>query len=175
MSSQVPRTIENPADQETVTFLAYPEETDDGALRYEVRFRAGGKSAHSHFHPTQDQRLEVVSGQMGFEVEGVSKIYGPGEKVHVPKATKHYQWNAGDVEIVVFQEQFPAGEMESFLRNSFGLVRDGRMNTLHAAATLAFYRDVMTHAGWQRWVLVLIAPIAGLHGYKGSYEEYERR
>lgn len=169
------RTIYNPHDLETIVFLDYPEDTEDGCLRYKVSYRGGGKSAHAHTHPTQEQRLTVLSGKMGFRIGSDSREYGPGETLSVAKGLPHYQWNAGDSDVVILQEQHPAGEMESFLRNSFGLVQDGRMNTLQVAATLLRYRKVLAHAGWQRWILTLLAPLAWILGYRGGYEEYERR
>lgn len=168
------RRIENPHDKESIAFVTYPEEADGDWIRYEVRFQPGGAGAHSHSHPTQEQRLEVVQGRMGFKMDGVSKVYEVGEKVVVPAGAEHFQWNAGDVELVCLQEQHPAGEMESMLRNSFGLVRDGRMNTLQVAAVLDEYADVMRHTGWQHWALKALAPLAKLLGYRGRYDEYER-
>jgi quercetin dioxygenase-like cupin family protein len=168
------RRIEDPHDKESIVFLVYPEETGGAWMRYEVRFQPGGSSAHSHLHPSQEQRLEVMQGRMGFKMKGVARVYEPGEKVVVPAGVEHFQRNAGDEELICLQEQHPAGEMENLLRNSFGLVRDGRMNTLQVAATLAEFSDVMRHTGWQRWILAALAPVARTLGYKGRYRKYER-
>jgi hypothetical protein len=36
------------------------------------------------------------------------------------------------------------------------------------------YPDVMKHTGWKRWALAMLAVVAKVLGYKGSYSEYER-
>lgn len=166
--------IENPQDKESIIFLSDPEETGGRFMRYEVRYQAGGRSAHSHCHPTQTQILEVIQGKMGFTMDGISRVYLPGEEVTVRPGIHHYQWNAGEGEVAILQQQWPAGEMESFLRNSFGLVRDGRMSTLQVAATLGQYEDVVLHSGWRRWALWALGFVARALGHKGSYPEYER-
>lgn len=166
------RTIHNPSDRETVTFLVTGEESDGEFIRYEVRFAKGGSSAHEHRHPHQNQFIRVVRGRMGFSIDGAARIYEAGETLDIPPGTRHGQWNAGDDELVMVQEQRPAGRMEEFLRTVFGLVRDGRMNTFQAAVMLSEYEDCTRHVGWKALAMRAIAVVARRLGYTAHHAEY---
>ena len=97
----------------------------------------------------------------------------------------HDWWNAGPEEALVRVEIRPAARFEAFLKNAFGLAQDGKVNRrgmpnlLQLAVFAQEFDDVIqfTHPPRvvQRLLFGLLAPLARLLGYRGSYPEYLAR
>jgi hypothetical protein len=97
----------------------------------------------------------------------------------------HDWWNAGPEEALVRVEIRPAARFEAFLKNAFGLAQDGKVNRrgmpnlLQLAVFAREFDDVVqfTHPPRvvQRLLFGLLAPLARLLGYRGSYPEYLAR
>jgi hypothetical protein len=79
----------------------------------------------------------------------------------------------------------PAGRFEAMIANLFGLAQDGKTNAkgmpnlLQLALLAREFEDVLYFTkpprALQKILFAILAPIASLLGYKGSYPEYLRR
>jgi hypothetical protein len=97
----------------------------------------------------------------------------------------HDWWNAGPGEGLVRVEVRPADRFEAFIANAFGLAQDGKVNPrgvpnlLQLAVIAREFDDVIRFTRpprlVQRALFGLLAPLAWLLGYRGSYSEYLTR
>jgi quercetin dioxygenase-like cupin family protein len=146
----------------------------------------GGAVAGEHTHPGIEEIFTVVSGSVGFRVDGCEDVAGPGQRLVVPAGVAHYWWNEGNDEAHVIVEL--RGErrlLEGFvtmLSNIFGLARDGKTdakgkpNLLQAALLARQFDEVIRFVepprATQRILFGVLAPIARLLGYHAVYPEY---
>lgn len=66
------------------------------ALEVESTWTSGGKKPQSHYHPNQDERFEVIAGELTVEVGGEpARVLKAGEVLEVPRGTPHRMWNDG--------------------------------------------------------------------------------
>jgi hypothetical protein len=94
----------------------------------------------------------------------------------------HRFWNAGIVEAKLLMDIRPANRFEAFTRNMIGLAQDGKTgpkgmpNLLQLAVIAREFDDVIQFLSPPRFLqsalFPILAPIARMRGYKGSYSEY---
>jgi quercetin dioxygenase-like cupin family protein len=176
---------DNPVTGQRAIIRVGTEETDGGRLVIDMQARPGAASVGEHVHPSIDERFTVLRGRVGFSLDGRRSVAEPGQSVHIPPGVAHDWWNAGDEEARLLVEIQPAARFEALIRNLFGLAQDGRtdargMPSLLQRALLArefadVTRFTKPHRLVQAVLFGLLAPIARLRGYRGSYPEYLER
>jgi quercetin dioxygenase-like cupin family protein len=177
--------IENPVTGERAVVRLGTEETAGELLIVDLHIRPGGAVIGDHFHPAIEERFSVMHGRVGFRLSGRTGTAGPGAVLLVPFGVPHAWWNAGPEEAVVRIEVRPAARFEAMILNAFGLAQDGRVNSrgmpnwLQLAVFAREFDDVIRFTSPPRWIQRLLfgilAPLARLVGYKGSYPEYLSR
>jgi quercetin dioxygenase-like cupin family protein len=176
---------ENPMTGERAVVRVGTDETAGARLVVDLYVSPGGRVAAEHYHPTIVERFTVVRGRVGISLGGTHTIAEPGASITVSPGVVHDWWNAGPGEAQVTVEIEPAARFEAAIRNAFGLAQDGRTNAkgmpslLQLALFAREFDDVMRFPRpariVQRAMFGLLAPIARLCGYRGSYDEYLRR
>lgn len=176
---------DNPVTGQRAIIRVGTEETDGERLVIDMQARPGSASVGEHVHPSIDERFTVLRGRVGFSLDGRRSVAEPGESVHIPPGVAHDWWNAGDEEARLLVEIQPAARFEALIRNLFGLAQDGRtdargMPSLLQRSLLArefadVTRFTKPHRLVQAVLFGLLAPIARLRGYRGSYPEYLER
>lgn len=161
------------------------DETDGERLVIDIQARPGAAGAGEHLHPSMDERFTVVRGRVAFLLDGRRSVAGPGETVHIPPGVAHDWWNDGSEEARFVLEVQPATRYEAMMRNLFGLAQDGRTDAkgkphlLQLALFAREFADVARftkpHRLIQAVLFRILAPIARLRGYRGSYPEYLER
>lgn len=63
------------------------------ALLAEVVYGPGGSPPPRHLHPGQDERFEVLDGQVTVRVGGEERTLAAGDVLEIPRGTKHQMWN----------------------------------------------------------------------------------
>ncbi|MCB0165325.1 MAG: cupin domain-containing protein [Anaerolineae bacterium] len=178
--------FENPVTGERAIVRVGSEESTDGWLVNDLYVRPGGAVSGEHVHPTIIERFTVQRGQVGFRIDGRETLAELGQPVTVPAGVTHDWWNAGSEEAHVLIEIYdPANRFGEMIIDLFGLAQDGKTNAkgmpnLFQTALFSLeYEDVLYFTNPPRWVqkilFSLIAPIARLLGYRGTYPEYRRR
>jgi quercetin dioxygenase-like cupin family protein len=180
--SRVGDVAENPVTGERAVVIIGTEETGGERLVADLYVRPGGAVVGEHVHPIISETFTVVSGRVGFRIDGAEDVAGPGERLHVPPGTAHDWWNAGDEEARVTVEVSPAARFEAMISNLFGLAQDGKTNEkgmpnlLQAALFAREFGDVLYFTRPPRLVQKLLfgalAPLARALGYRGSYPKY---
>ncbi len=173
---------ENPVTGERAVVRVGTEETKGELLVVEAFVKPGGAVTGEHVHPTIEEWFTVVSGRVGFRLDGRESIAEVGQRLYVPAGMAHGWWNAGEEEARIVVEISPAARFEVMIANLFGLARDGRTNSkgmpnlLQAALFARGFEDVLYFTRPPRMVqkvlFGVLAPIARLLGYRGSYPEY---
>lgn len=176
---------ENPVTGERAVIRIGTDATSGELLVVDLYVRPGGAVMGEHIHPGMEERFTMLSGQVGFRLAGRVAIAEPGVELTAPPGTRHDWWNAGAKEAVVRVEMRPAARFEAMIRNAFGLAQDGKVdkrgmpNLLQLAVFAREFADVIqfTWPPWmvQRTLFGLLAPLARLLGYRGSYPEYLTR
>lgn len=174
--------IENPVTGERAVVRLGTEESRGERLEADLYVKPGGAVATEHIHPTIEEWFTVVSGRVGFRMDGQESIAEPGERLYVPAGMTHDWWNAGDEEAHVVVEIQPGARFEEAICNMFGLAQDGKTNAkgmpniLQLAVFAREFEDVMYLSRPPRLVqkvlFGLLAPVARLAGYRGSYPKY---
>ena len=148
----------------------------------DLEMRGAGFGSALHLHPSIHERLRVVSGSVGISIDGVISIAELGKTIEIPPGVPHRFWNAGIVEAKLLMDIRPANRFEAFTRNMIGLAQDGKTNPkgmpnlLQLAVITREFDDVIQFLSpprlLQSTLFPILAPIARMRGYKGSYSEY---
>ena len=169
--------IENPVTGEKMTFLCTRHETAGELLRIDMVVRPGGFVTGEHIHPHQEERFQIMRGEITLRAGGTERRYTAGEHVTVPAGTPHVWWNSGRTDLRVLLDFRPAGRFAEFITTFFALARTRKTNQrglptnpLQLAATFSEYRDVIRGTtppwGMQQILFAILTPMARLLGYR---------
>ena len=175
------RQIENRFSKERITFVQTGAETDGELFAFEVRVPTDMVSPPPHLH-AEEERLEVLEGEMMVQTDGRQHVLRPGESLAVKPGVAHTWWNSGSGPLRFRGEFRPAGNVQSFFETYCGLAAEGRSDEkgqpplLQVAASLPFWG--MYVAGppilAQRLLMAVLRPVARLRGYRPRYERFEQ-
>jgi quercetin dioxygenase-like cupin family protein len=119
-------TIENLLTGERMTFLETTAESNGRAFEFEF-VAPPGWSVPEHLHPHQQERTEMVSGELSGRVAGEGFRLLPGEIRVVPSGGVHAWRNPSEGEEARFSVEFsPALNMESGFETAWALARNGK-------------------------------------------------
>jgi mannose-6-phosphate isomerase-like protein (cupin superfamily) len=173
------QTIINPVSGERITFRKTSADTDGKYLEIDVELTPDGAVPGMHVHPNQEERFEILSGNVRFR-KGLKKIDAKaGDVVVVEPGKAHKFKNKGEVGAAMRVRVSPALEMERLFETAVGLAHDGRVtkNGMPRPLDLAlFVREFKEEVrgpgspGWvQRASLAPLAYIARRHGRARRY------
>jgi quercetin dioxygenase-like cupin family protein len=91
------------------------------ALEVEAFYRPGGSPPPAHFHPSQDERFEVLEGAMRVRVDGEERELAAGARIEIGRGQIHQMWNPGSEAARVRWVTAPAGRTEQWFRTLDGL------------------------------------------------------
>jgi quercetin dioxygenase-like cupin family protein len=174
--------IENPVTGERIVFREGMGDPAAEVLAFDFFVRPGGGVFVPHMHEHQTETIRVVQGRLVCGMPGAVREVGPGEGVTFQPGEGHVLHAVGPDEVKAYVEFRPAGGAESFLRNYFGLCRDGK-STDKGDLPLAQIALLMPkHGNWradipllaQRLLFAVLEPIAWLRGYRPTYARYAR-
>jgi quercetin dioxygenase-like cupin family protein len=177
--------FENPVTGERAVVRIGTEQTDGKLLVADLYIRPGGAVMGEHLHPALEERFTVLRGRVRFRLSGRTSTAEPGVTLVAPPGAPHDWWNAGAEEALVRVEARPGARFAAFIVNAFGLAQDGRVDRrgmpklLQLSLFAREFDDVIQFArpprAVQQILFGLLAPLARLLGYRGSYPEYSTR
>lgn len=163
-------------------FLRTNSDTNGKILEMGSTYHAHSREPAAHYHPCQDEFFTVISGELTVRTKGALHRLSAGEKIHISKGQVHSMWNDSDEETKVNWKVTPAMNTEYFLETVNGLATDGKTNNdgmpgLLQVALLArkFNREFRLAKPpfiILNLILLMLAPIALLAGYRSTYERY---
>jgi quercetin dioxygenase-like cupin family protein len=177
--ARVGQIITNPVSGEQIEFLETAASTNGERLVINLVLAPDGKVPGMHVHPKQEERFEVIAGNMEFRM-GLKKIEaGPGDTVTVPKGKAHKFANAGETTAVVRVTVTPALEMERLFETTVELAHEGRVTAsgmprpLDLALFVKEFGDEVRGPGspgaLQR---AMLSPLAAIGRMRGHDERY---
>ena len=174
--------LDNPVTGQRIIFHQTSEDTDGALLEVESVYTKPTPSRPPvHYHPAQEERFEVLSGELRVVVGGEARTLREGETLVIPRGTTHEMWAEAEGVRANWQTR-PALKTETFFETIWGLSRDGKTgekgtpNLLQVAVIAQAYSDEFRLASppWpvQRAIFAVLAPLGRLFGYRASYPEY---
>jgi mannose-6-phosphate isomerase-like protein (cupin superfamily) len=149
-------------------------ERSEGLLAMEAEWAAEENRPPAPVHPHQDERFEVLEGELTVQLGRKTRVLREGETVEVPRRTAHRMWNAGDRPARARWEVRPAlrtQEMFEAIDRSRSFrphPRGGGMTVLGAAPVLTKYSDefrLTAPALVMKPLMALLAAVARARGY----------
>jgi len=145
-------------------------------------FSPGNLGPAEHFHPTYDEKFEVISGEFVFSVNGQDINAGPGDKLTVEKGVRHSWRCVGDDYGFVTVEAWPPARLGEVIGTLFGMAHEGKLTSkgqpkfLHAMVIGREYSDDTIFTSpppfISSFLTMLLAPLARLLGYKATEPRY---
>ena len=177
---QTGQTLENPVTGERLVFHKTSADTNGEAVVVEAFVEAQGAVAAAHVHPAQEERFEVIAGELEFRVGKQTVLAKPGDRVLVPAGTPHRFRNLGEETAHFVCEVRPALEFEQLIETMFTLAGDGKVNRkgmpnpLRLAVIARGHFDTVRLPHPPAWLqkagLAFGAPLGRLLGYRETYE-----
>jgi quercetin dioxygenase-like cupin family protein len=122
--------LENPATGERYIFLLTAEETHGKLFKLE-RHQAPGGVVPEHLHPHQEERFEILAGEMTFRIDGgAPRTHHAGEVVTIPAGVRHALRNEGSELARAIIEFRPALNIKSFFE-ALAAIANERATILH--------------------------------------------
>ena len=113
-----------------VQFESTGRETGGELLEMDVIGRPRGFLSQRHVHPSQVERLEVISGAMKVTMNRREHLLGAGQSIEVPAGTPHTQVPVGEGPGHVRIQVRPAGRTREFMERLALLSREGKITRL---------------------------------------------
>ena len=173
------QTLRNDVTGETLVFRTTAAETDGASVVVEAFVEPDGAVAAAHVHPAQEERFEILAGEVEFKLGKNTIVAKPGDRILVPAGTPHKFRNVGAETAHFVCEVSPALGFEQLLETMFSLAADGKVNRKGMPNPLRLAVIARHHFGdvrlpfppaWlQRLGLAMGAPLGRLLGFEAIY------
>src|SRR5437868_3919315 len=87
------KTIVNKVTGEKITWLETTKDSDGKHLLFQLEIAPKGSVPVRHIHPDQDEQLEIESGTLHLELNGITKEFSQGQTILISKGEPHQWWN----------------------------------------------------------------------------------
>ncbi len=174
------QSLTNPVTGETLVFRTTSADTNGESVVVEAFVEPDGAVAAAHVHPAQEERFEVLAGELEFRLGKNTLVAKPGDRILVPAGTPHKFRNIGDETAHFVCEVSPALGFEQLIETMFALAEDGKVNRkgmpnpLRLAVIAKHHFDDVRlpfpPAWLQKLGLAMGAPLGRLLGFKATYE-----
>ena len=174
------QSLTNRVTGETLVFRTTSAETNGERVVVETFVEPNGAVAAAHVHPAQEERFEVLAGELEFRLGKRTLVAKPGDRVLVPAGTPHRFRNVGDETAHFVCEVTPALGFEQLIETMFSLAEDGKVSKKGMPNPFRLAVIAKHHFGdvrlpfppaWlQRVGLALGAPLGRVLGYSPTYE-----
>jgi quercetin dioxygenase-like cupin family protein len=95
-------------------------------LRGEFWVEPGGGGKVEHYHPSIEERFQVLEGEISYRADGRKHAAAPGSRFTIPAGVRHSFTNTGTRMAHLLVEMEPALQMEQLFRDAAALGRDGK-------------------------------------------------
>jgi quercetin dioxygenase-like cupin family protein len=171
--------IENAVSGERITFRKTAADTGGQLLEFDIELAPDGHVPGMHVHPSQEERFEVLSGNVRFR-KGLRRVDATaGDVVVVEPGKAHKFENRGGEGSVMRVQVRPALEMERLFEAAVALADEGRVTKkgmpkpLDLALFVSEFRHEVRGPGSPGWLQrATLAPLAWLARRRGRAEHY---
>jgi glyoxylate utilization-related uncharacterized protein len=140
----------------------------------EIAYDGNGVKPPPHLHPSQEERFEVLEGEINVLLDGERRTLQKGDTLLVPAGTPHQMW--AEAPARQRWETRPALKTERFFKTLWGMQQDGvlegdpRKAKLQMALTMRHFRDVIRLTSPPAPAIAALSVVARLRGLKPEYE-----
>jgi quercetin dioxygenase-like cupin family protein len=120
--------LENPFTGQTLTFRRTTAQTAGELLEVESSWAGAGQEPPEHHHPYQEERFEVLEGELRARVGDAEHTVRAGETLDVPAGTPHSMWNPGPGRARAVWQTHPGLKTEAFFELVWGLAQAAKAN-----------------------------------------------
>jgi quercetin dioxygenase-like cupin family protein len=113
--------LRNPVTAQTLVFRRTSADTGGELLEMESIWEQPGPEPPAHFHPSQEERFELLEGTLQVEIGGERRTLSRGDRLVVPPSTVHAMWNEGPERARASWVTTPALRTEQFFERAWGL------------------------------------------------------
>jgi len=85
--------LDRKANRDRVIVLISAEESAGELFRFEYVARQVTDAPRDHIHTQQEERIEVLEGNIRCRLGGAEYVLGPGERLTFPPGIPHAVWN----------------------------------------------------------------------------------
>lgn len=171
--------IENPVSGQRLIFRKTAQDTGGEMLEVESIYTKPSPSRPPvHYHPRQEERFEVLSGELHTLISGEERTFTEGEILVIPPRIPHSMW-AQEGGTRVNWRTCPALKTKAFFETVWGLAKDGKVddegvpNLLRVALIAREYEEeyrlVNPPRAVQRVLFGALATVGRLLGYPARY------
>ena len=121
------QSLRNSVTGETLVFRTTSADTNGESVVVEAFVEPDGAVAAAHVHPSQEERFEVLAGELEFKLGKSTIVAKPGDRVLVPAGTPHRFRNVGEETAHFVCEVSPALGFEQLIETMFALAEDGKV------------------------------------------------
>ena len=143
----------------------------------EIAYKGDGVRPPMHFHPSQEERFEVLEGEINVVLEGEERVIRAGDELVVPPRTPHQMWATAPAR--QRWETRPALKTERFFETMWGMQQDGKLEgdprqaKLQMALTMRHFRREIRvtnpSPAVQKFAFPLLGVLARARGKKAEY------
>jgi|FLYL01.1.fsa_nt_gi quercetin dioxygenase-like cupin family protein len=147
---------------ERLTFRKTAADTNGELLEVEVVYAPESRLPPPHYHPYQEERFQVLSGEIRAIVGKEERTYRAGEGFTVPRGLAHRMHNVSDEEARVIWQVCPALRTEDFFEAMWTLPEEKRNLFSLAAIIRTFSNEFRLNRPpylVQRLLFGLLAPL----------------
>lgn len=101
--------------------------SEPDVLEVETEYAAEGSPPPKHLHPSQDERFEVLEGELRVVLDGEERDLATGETIEISRGSAHQMWNPSAEVARVRWQTLPAGRTEAFFTAMDRLNREQRL------------------------------------------------
>lgn len=156
------------ATGERIIFRETAADTGGESVVLEVLLPPHSAGLGMHVHPGQEERLQVLGGQLAMRVDGRTSVVDPGGRVTVRAGAPHAYWNESEEPVQLVVEIRPALGLESFLVQHCRIAGSGTRRLLQLAVVAHAHFDTVRlhrpHRLIQRAALSVAAPVGRAFG-----------
>jgi quercetin dioxygenase-like cupin family protein len=167
--------IRNSKTGQRIKFLQTSSDTKGTFLEMLATYEQQSPEPPSHYHPHQEEYVEIIKGELTVKMNGELEVLGPGHQLYIAKNTTHSMWNHTDKETIIRWKVVPALETERFLETVTGLANkgksapNGRLSLLQVALIANRFDNVfrMDKPPFfiQKIIFLLLSPFAYILGH----------
>ena len=176
------KSIYNPKTGQSIEFLLTTKDSKGKMLTMETCYDPHSLEPPAHYHPTQEEEFQVISGELTVRLKGEVRVLKSGDSVYLYPGTVHAIWNASNKLCIAIWKVVPALNTEEFLETAMGLAAEGKTNKkgmprlLQGALLINKYSNVFRLAklpySLQQIFFAILVPVAYLTGLKPFYKKY---
>jgi len=115
--------LANPFTGQVLTFRLTAADTGGELLEVESSWAGDGAAPPEHYHPHQQERFEVLEGELHARIGDEQRTLRAGDVLELPAATPHTMWNPGPGRARAIWQTRPALKTEALFELLWGLAQ----------------------------------------------------